>query len=84
MVPDLLAKQWKTACASAGAPRPSGTTWSSRPTTFSNSTELEYHQGQMDGIYHEELARRRVGLELAGQGVPDSRVVGPMVEANLL
>eukprot|EP00983_Pelagomonas_calceolata_P133687 1161986-Pelagomonas_calceolata.AAC.5 len=25
-----------------------------------------------------------VGLELAGQGLPDSRVVGPMVEANLL
>eukprot|EP00983_Pelagomonas_calceolata_P100516 1158577-Pelagomonas_calceolata.AAC.3 len=27
---------------------------------------------------------KRVGLELAGQALPDSRVVGPMVEANLL
>eukprot|EP00983_Pelagomonas_calceolata_P129318 1161596-Pelagomonas_calceolata.AAC.7 len=25
-----------------------------------------------------------VGLKLAGQGLPDSRVVGPMVVANLL
>eukprot|EP00983_Pelagomonas_calceolata_P008744 285466-Pelagomonas_calceolata.AAC.2 len=26
----------------------------------------------------------KVGLELAGQGLPDSRLIGPIVEANLL